>query len=227
MRTQELNLIDMLARRVESLPASIGRCSALWIDLVSGELEIAQASLQGQRSALILRARPEAAPPLGARAREVLERTLLGERRKVIAYETSISPSTLSLTLKESLASLGLRCRPSQVPSSLVILAHAACVASEPLGTFIGDEEHEGRRFTVVTHVFDDTVLRGLPPSERNVMCLLVRGRSNVDIAARRNSSYRTVANQIAAACFRLGVSGRFELLHRFAMQSEGGARDP
>jgi DNA-binding CsgD family transcriptional regulator len=227
MTTQEQQLIASLARRVESVPASVARCSALWLDLISGKLTIVRAFIQEHHSVLILQTRALPGFPLGARAREMLERTLLGERRKVIAYDTNISPSTLALALKESLASLGLRCLPSRVPSSLVILAHAACVASEPIGTFIGDCTHAGRRVTLLTHVFDDSVLGGLPPSERAVMNLLASGRSRADIAAQRNCSCNTVTNQIAAACRRLGVSGRLELLHRLATPAVRMQRDP
>lgn len=224
---REQHLLERLARRVESVPASVDRCSSLWLDLVSGGLEIVQASAEPRRSILILKARTQPGRPLGARAQGMLERTLLGDRRKVIAYETNVSPSTLAVILKESLASLGLRCRPSDVPSSLVMLAHAACGASEPVGTFIGQCENEGHRITVLTHLFDDSVLRGLSPSERAVMSLLASGRSCVDIAARRNRSCRTVINQIAAACRRLGVSGRLDLLHCFATRPVGAPREP
>jgi DNA-binding NarL/FixJ family response regulator len=217
MITHEQHVIGTLARSVESVPASVDRCSTLWSELMSGELAIADAFAAGQRSSLVLQVRAAPAPPLGARAREILEQTLLGGSGKVIAYEMNVSPSTVALALKDSLENLGLHCRPSRVPSSLVTLAHAACIASEPHGTFIGHAELGRRRITVVTHVFDDALLRKLPPSQRAVVSLLARGRSSVDIAARRNRSCRTVTNQIAAACRQLGVCGRLELLRLFA----------
>ncbi|HET9955707.1 MAG TPA: LuxR C-terminal-related transcriptional regulator [Polyangiaceae bacterium] len=229
MTAQERQWIDTLTQRVEAAsrvetaqhvdsgPASVERCSALWIALVSGGLQIVQALAQEQQSVLILKARAVPVPPLGPRTHQILERTLLGESRKVIAYETNVSPSTVAFALKEALAGLGLRCRPSMVPSSLVILAHAACRGIPPTSSFISDGEHQDQHFTVFTHVFEDAVLRGLSPSERVVVRLLASGRSCGDIAARRNRSCRTVVNQVAAACRRLGVSGRLELLHRFA----------
>lgn len=227
MTTEHLHPIDGLAQRVESEPVSAPRCSALWRELMSRELRITRAIPREDRCALVLQASTKRNRPLDSRAREILERTLLGKRRKVIAYEANISPSTVALVLKESLASLGLHCAPSKVPSALVMLVHAARGVCEPLGMFIGDCEHEGQRFTVLTHVFDATVLQGLPPSQRAVVRLLASGRSGVDIAARRNRSYRTVVNQISAACLRLGVSGRLELLHRFATLAAFGAREP
>lgn len=227
MTTEHLHHIDELAQRVESVPASAERCSALWRELVSRERRITRAFAREDRCALVLQAMAKPRPPLDARAREILEQTLLGNRRKVIAYEANVSPSTVALVLKESLTSIGLECRPSKVPSSLVMLVHAARGACAPIGMFIDDCEHEGRRFTVLSHVFDATVFQGLSPSQRAVMRLIASGRSSVDIAARRNRSYRTVVNQISAACLRLGVSGRLELLHRFATLAAFTAREP
>jgi DNA-binding CsgD family transcriptional regulator len=222
MTTRERLLINTLAHRVASVPASVDRCSALWLDLVSGKLEIVQASAQQGRCVLILGARSVPTRPLGARARNVLERTLLGERRKVIAYDMNVTVSMLALTLKASFSSLGLGCKPALAPSPLVMLIHGARGPFPPVGTFIGDYSHEGRHITLVTQVFDDSILRGLSPSQRAVMRLVANGRSCMDIAARRNRSRRTVINQVAAASRRLGVSSRFDLLHYFAIGSAG-----
>ncbi|HET9930729.1 MAG TPA: helix-turn-helix transcriptional regulator [Polyangiaceae bacterium] len=199
----------------------------IWNGLLSGELEIIGTIAQEHCCSLTLQARTERTPPLDSRARAILERTLLGDRRKVIACEANVSASTVALVLKDSLTSIGLDCRPSRVPSSLVMLVHAACGAAEPHGIFIGDCDDEGRPVTIVTHVFDANVLQGLSPSQRAILCLIASGRSNLDIAARRNRSYRTVVNQIAAACLRLGVSGRLELLHRFATLPAAAAPEP
>jgi DNA-binding NarL/FixJ family response regulator len=54
-----------------------------------------------------------------------------------------------------------------------------------------------------------------LTPSERAVVALAVAGRSNDAIAAERRSSPRTIANQLAAAYEKLGLSGRRELRAR------------
>jgi DNA-binding NarL/FixJ family response regulator len=51
-----------------------------------------------------------------------------------------------------------------------------------------------------------------LTPSERAVVALAVAGSSNGSIAALRGSSRRTIANQLAAAYEKLGLSGRREL---------------
>lgn len=60
--------------------------------------------------------------------------------------------------------------------------------------------------------------------AEREVAALIVRGRSNEQIARARNKSIRTIANQVASAMRKLGVGSRIELssvlaLHRFEDQ--------
>lgn len=63
---------------------------------------------------------------------------------------------------------------------------------------------------------------RGLPLSdaERDVVAALLAGDSNRDIAARRGTSVRTVANQVASIFRKLGVASRAELASRLS----GGA---
>lgn len=223
----EPSLIDTFAHGVAAVPASVDRCSALWLDLVSGRLEVVRTWAHQGRCVLVVGAREVPARPLRARARDILERILLGERRKVVAYDLSVSVSMLALTLKGALSSLGLGCKPALVPSALVMLIHGARGPFAPIGTFIGDCTHEGRRITFVTQVLDDSVLRRLSPSQRAVMSLVANGRSCTEIAARRNRSARTVINQVATASRRLGVSSRFDLLHYFATGSAGAVRHP
>jgi DNA-binding NarL/FixJ family response regulator len=60
--------------------------------------------------------------------------------------------------------------------------------------------------------------LAQLTPSECSVVQLAVRGFSNPRIAALREASAKTIANQLNAAYLKLGVSGRRELLALFAI---------
>lgn len=54
--------------------------------------------------------------------------------------------------------------------------------------------------------------LADLTEAERTVALLAADGLSNRSIAARRGASARTVANQLASAYQKLGLSGRREL---------------
>lgn len=63
----------------------------------------------------------------------------------------------------------------------------------------------------------------GLTEAEWQVARLAAGGASNQEIAAARGTSVRTVANQMARALEKLGVSGRRQLA-RFLVDSEGGS---
>lgn len=79
-----------------------------------------------------------------------------------------------------------------------------------------------------ITALHDDLVLLSVPlapprtrltgaesqltAAERSVIELALAGLSNSEIAERRRSSARTIANQLAAVYKKLGVSGRREL---------------
>ncbi len=52
----------------------------------------------------------------------------------------------------------------------------------------------------------------GLTPAEREVVQLIAAGLSNAEIAHRRHSSPRTVANQAGSIFRKLGVRSRLEL---------------
>lgn len=61
-----------------------------------------------------------------------------------------------------------------------------------------------------------------LPPAQREVLDLVLAGRSNAEIARVRRRSVRTIANQVASIFRRLGVGSRLEV---FALFAQGGAR--
>jgi DNA-binding NarL/FixJ family response regulator len=60
----------------------------------------------------------------------------------------------------------------------------------------------------------------GLSAAERDVALAVLRGETNETIARERNTSVRTVANQIAAIFAKLGVNSRIELA--FAVERSG-----
>lgn len=57
-------------------------------------------------------------------------------------------------------------------------------------------------------------LLGGVTPAEADVVRGVLAGESNAAIAARRGTSVRTVANQLAALFKKLGVGSRAELVH-------------
>ncbi len=57
--------------------------------------------------------------------------------------------------------------------------------------------------------------LDALTPAEREVTAMVLGGASNAEVARRRATSRRTVANQLASVYRKLGVTGRRELIAR------------
>jgi DNA-binding CsgD family transcriptional regulator len=86
-------------------------------------------------------------------------------------------------------------------------MGDARTKATRPLDTFAFGS------FRVVS--IDATTLAPLSLAERAVVALAVLGLSNKDIGARRGSSARTVANQLASAYRKLVVGSRAELVAR------------
>ena len=82
--------------------------------------------------------------------------------------------------------------------------------------------EHEGEEFLVlsVPDVAESTST--LTPAEREIARAIVDGASNAEIARRRGTSLRTVANQVASILARLGASSRAQVAAKMA-----GARGP
>ncbi len=56
-----------------------------------------------------------------------------------------------------------------------------------------------------------------LTPAERDVATLVASGAKNAEIARRRGTSVRTVANQLASIYRKLGVSSRAELVRKLS----------
>jgi DNA-binding CsgD family transcriptional regulator len=212
---EETNL-RMLAREASREAYGENACTSVWQELAGGRLQIYDVFTTELRSYLLLGPSRVAREPLSGRNLMLLEQVLLGACRKTISSDVGISLSTLGQILKQQLVSLGVTCAPSRVPPLLVLLVHAAYGLASPsadLGKFHAD----GATYVVLSSALESGALLSLPPAERAVLQLRLHGSTYSDIASLRRTSYRTVANQIAAACHRLGVSGRLDLLHLIA----------
>lgn len=76
--------------------------------------------------------------------------------------------------------------------------------------------EVDGERFAIFEWETNPRDVSMLSPAERAVLELVVKGRSNAQIAAARRCSARTVANQIASLRKKLGAGSRFDLIRWF-----------
>lgn len=198
--------------------AGVGSLSELWHALAGGRAKVVDTFVTQDRCYLLLRSaqlrlsRPHAR---GVDKFDVLARTLLAGSQKSVAIDLGLAASSITQLTKDALASMGFDCRTSQTPCILVMAAHAAqrrrhepCRSSR-----ISSETGELRVVSVMR--CDLTIARLLPPAECVVTRLLVEGRRRTEIARLRQTSERTVANQLGAAFRRLRASGRLDLIRR------------
>jgi DNA-binding NarL/FixJ family response regulator len=146
---------------------------------------------------------------------DLLLRTLLGERQKVIALDTDRSPSTITTHLSAVLAQMGFPPKPARVPILLVAAAAVAAGQFRLSARVTRWATPNGELIVLSTRRLDAHLRTVLTPAEVLVARHLVDGLSHREIAARRGSTTRTVANQVASIFRKLNVSGRRELLLR------------
>ncbi len=192
--------------------------SALWLELIGGTCKVVECVF-GERSCELtisrehrnLGEKPRALP---RRHAQILERSLLDGARKSVAIDLKLCPSTVAEILKQGFTFMGISCWPSRIPLWLVLAAHAQ--RAKELGRTSAQlvlESQSLARQTVSISRPDSELCAQLTPAEYAVTRLLVEGKSYAEMAVLRQTSSRTVANQLAAAFHRLGVSGRAELL--------------
>jgi DNA-binding NarL/FixJ family response regulator len=140
--------------------------------------------------------------------RLVIQQIVRGVSYKCIAYELGASSSTLHDRLTVALRRLGLNTRIAAVRLGAALTAddtdrpRALVFPAEP-----GD-----RRLAIVGMRPEPSRIAPLSPCERQIVFLALDGLSNAAIASRRQTSARTIANQLASVYQRVGVSGRLEL---------------
>ena len=120
--------------------------------------------------------------PLTSTELVVVDAAARALRGKEIAYTLGIAPSTVSATLSSAAAKLGLS------STDLARLARALVV-----GPPCANE-------------------RSLSDAEREVLDLLLEGKSNAEIAHERNRSIRTIANQVASILRKTDSASRHVL---------------
>jgi DNA-binding NarL/FixJ family response regulator len=185
---------------------------ALWPALIAGRWTlIDRFESSGQRLVVACRNDPLAAPSQALRAAEaaVLHRALAGDAGKVLAADLRVSEATISRMIASSLRRLGLRS-----------LSEAAALRSRDVSIFgVGQGTTTIDVGVVDRRPADVPVSLGssarLTAGERDVLACVLEGHSHRAIAARRQSSPRTIANQVASIFKKLGVRSRRELVAR------------
>jgi DNA-binding CsgD family transcriptional regulator len=81
---------------------------------------------------------------------------------------------------------------------------------SKPTIVFFQTEESEGA--FVELPLLPQPYCDQLSPAEQEIVCSMLEGHSNADVAKQRGTSSRTVSNQIATIFKKLNVNSRSEL---------------
>jgi len=188
--------------------------SILWHGLCDGVWKFVNTFSSPTRCYAILREERVPSPP-EPRLATMLALTMSGHSRKVLAFDLKLSLSTISAGVQSCLRSMGLECRH---PPALLIMA--ACSARQQTPAASGWRcsrfQFGADQYLVVSARRPDlTFPSRLSEAEASVVRDLVGGFSYAKIAEKRSKSVRTIANQIAAAFRKLGVSGRQALMER------------
>jgi len=141
----------------------------------------------------------------------MIEQVLLGNSSKAVAIDRQVSDSTVAWAIRKRLRLMGLTCKLRAVPLILAMAARAA--RAKPPGTLLGriaqlTDEPASSSWVVSISQPDCRFPSLLSEAENSVLLHVLEGKSYVQIAAARETSMRTVANQLASVFRKLGVSG-------------------
>jgi DNA-binding CsgD family transcriptional regulator len=194
------------------------KLAAIWEELIAGSCKVESWSHGENTWSMVVSRRPllTVAPGFGLRPRdvEILEQALLCGVRKHVAVEAGLSCSSIAVILQSCFQFMGLNCLPSRIPGLVVAAAHARHHQTAPLlSPLKGRADRQFSQQTITVPRPDTALAAWLAPAEHAVIGLLIEGRCYAEIAQARQTSIRTVANQVASGFRRLGVSGRAELL--------------
>jgi DNA-binding NarL/FixJ family response regulator len=200
--------------------------SRIWAALRSGAAVVKGVEQNAERLYITLeRRKPRMSTSRILRRRlDVLERLLLGDSGKVIAYDLDLSMSTIATDRIMACRALGLDAETSRKPMFLVMAVHAALGMIESVAQI-----HSASETQTLLSVErpDRQVGCRLTTTEFQVLVDIVDGFTHAEVAHRRGKSIRTIANQLASVFHKLRVSGKGSLLALLARESQGGRCRP
>jgi DNA-binding CsgD family transcriptional regulator len=193
----------------------------LWAELCAGTWRFRDTFSTEERYFAVLE-RVAVARPLRARHLNVFERVLLGQTPKSIAIDQRVAISTVAGATQSCLRRLGLRGRLS---NATLILPMAASAARRPQcarmrGRLTRVDPDSDQHWVVSVRRPDLDFPVRLSMAEVSVVRQLVAGRSHAQISGQRATSPRTVANQLATAFRKFGVSGRGAIVQQLIAHS-------
>jgi DNA-binding NarL/FixJ family response regulator len=187
-----------------------------WRELIGGVVTVRGGFFDSGKCGVLLGApqHPRDAALVGRRL-EILESVLAGIGQNCVAIDLGVAPSTVALHARQALETLGVPGRPSRVHPLMMLMATAARRGILVSGKVSYVQSAQGELRAIEVARPGQRLRESLPAAERAVIDLLIEGRGYVEIAEKRHTAVRTVANQIAAVFRRLNVSGRSELIQR------------
>lgn len=215
----------MRAVRSDATDSAPFQLAELWLRVRAGEWRLRDAFSEPGRWYALVETTPYRTESERRRGTglSMFEQVLLGQTSKVVAIERNLSPSAVAYSMRTVLDSIGLGCRLRGVPQILMLSAR---LAQEPhreaVAARIARVAASHDTWVIGTHCPKLDLLNTLSRAERAVMLQLLDGCDYKQIARARNTSLRTVANQVTMAFRKLGVSGRAELVDRLLQRSLG-----
>jgi DNA-binding NarL/FixJ family response regulator len=179
---------------------------AAWEALVAGRWSLVEHFDSDDRRFIIaVRNDPQHPDPRGLtqRERQVAEYVGMGCSSSEIGYTLGLAPSSVTDCSLRAQRKLGL----SSWTELAIFFARNGPRARLAEFSVSGNQLLFGSYPRIPEHA-----LRDLTEAERDVMAALLAGSTNADIARRRRSSERTVANQAQSIYRKLGVRSRNEL---------------
>jgi DNA-binding NarL/FixJ family response regulator len=211
------------AIRQDAEAARVFDLGQLWRSLCDGSWVVHHTFSTEERHLVLIQVSSASPPrPLQRRKLNVLESVLLGKRPKVVAYDSRRSLSSVTSCAQECLRKMGLAGREAQTTVLLTMAARASLRPdSAPRHGRSSQLEHEGQTYLVISVLRPDLRFPvALSDAEAAVLRSLLAGNSYAQISGARAVSPRTVANQLATAFKKLGVSGRRATIEYLIQQS-------
>ncbi|HET9931529.1 MAG TPA: helix-turn-helix transcriptional regulator [Polyangiaceae bacterium] len=187
----------------------------VWARLAARELVVLASGATDDSASLTIKAaaRLEFDESL-ERSLNILRRVLLGETQKAVAANCSIAASTVAMHCSRGLTRMGAPKLTTRTPLVLVIAAHASAGFAFP---FVSFENVEDGALRIAVRLAGPQVVPHLSGVERDILRGVTCGLDNTEIATKRGTSRRTIANQLGSLFRKFGVSGRGELLAKIA----------
>jgi DNA-binding NarL/FixJ family response regulator len=209
--------LRFLAFRADANSARTVDVSLLWTELITARTRIVDSFYSESSNYIALLPTPDNTTRdrrLSRRKLDVIERVLLRGGQKPVAAELGLAPSTVAIIAGNCLRAMGFDLGASRVPLPITLSIHAVHGLTNLREARLSQVTLDGLTYAILSTPRPEYCLESaLSKAEYAVTRLLVEGQSHAEIAARRQTSVRTVANQLAAAFHKLGVSGRCELV--------------